>query len=287
MEHLDERVAVVTGAASGIGRAMALRFGAAGMHVMLADIEPEPLEEAAAEVRRHGRDVSSMVCDVSDLSSVESLRAATLDAFGGVHVICNNAGVGAGGAMGEMPIADWEWVLGVNLWGVIHGIKVFLPDLVAQGEGHVVNTASVAGLFSAPFMGPYNASKFAVVSISETLHHELAFMNSEVGVSVLCPAWVRTRIHESSRNRPAVAGDGATQEATPAGGDAESDDRIAGLMAGFIESGIDPAEVADAVLAAVVHRRFYILTHDGSSDAVVRRAEAIAAGEPPPFFIPQ
>lgn len=279
MEHLDGKVAVITGGASGIGLAMARRFGAAGMRLMLADVDEASLGDAAASLRGEGRDVSTFVCDVSDAASVDALAADTIEAYGSVHVVCNNAGVGAGGAMADVPLAEWEWVLGVNLWGVIHGVRSFLPLLRQAGEGHIVNTASVAGLFSAPFMGPYNVSKFGVVTLSETLFHELRLADEPVGVSVLCPAWVRTRIHESARNRPDAAGGPVTP-----GGEA---DGVGQLMRNFIETGMDPTQVADAVLAAVVANRFYILTHDDSAAAVTARAEAISSGTPPPFVLPQ
>jgi|688.fasta_scaffold01542_14 NAD(P)-dependent dehydrogenase (short-subunit alcohol dehydrogenase family) len=276
MEHLEGRVAVITGAASGIGAAMARRFGAAGMRLMLADIEPDTLGDFAAELRGEGRDVSTFVCDVSDAAAVDALATATMEAYEAVHLVCNNAGVGAGGPMADVPLAEWEWVLGVNLWGVIHGVRSFLPLLRLQDEAHIVNTASVAGLFSAPFMGPYNVSKFGVVTLSETLFHELRLSGDNVGVSVLCPAWVRTRIHESQRNRPEAAG-----------GTVEVDGGVAGIMAGFINNGMDPDKVASDVLDAVVTNRFYILTHDDSDVAVRMRADAIVASEPPPFVMPQ
>jgi NAD(P)-dependent dehydrogenase (short-subunit alcohol dehydrogenase family) len=279
VEHLDGKVAVITGGASGIGLAMARRFGAAGMQLMLADIDEVALGDAAASLRGHGRDVSTFVCDVSDAAAVDALAADTIEAYGSVHVVCNNAGVGTGGAMVDVPLAEWEWVLGVNLWGVIHGVRSFLPLLRQAGEGHIVNTASVAGLFSAPFMGPYNVSKFGVVTLSETLFHELRLSGDPIGVSVLCPAWVRTRIHESARNRPDTAGGPVTL--------GEGLDGVGEIMRNFIESGMDPDAVADAVLAAVVENRFYILTHDHSAAAVNARTAAIAAGTPPPFVMPQ
>lgn len=279
MEHLDGKVAVITGAASGIGLAMARRFGAAGMHLMLADIDEAALGDAAASLRGEGRDVSTFVCDVSDPAAVDALAADTNEAYGAVHLVCNNAGVGTGGAMADVPLAEWEWVLGVNLWGVVYGVRSFLPLLREAGEGHIVNTASVAGLFSAPYMGPYNVSKFGVVTLSETLFHELRLSGEPIGVSVLCPAWVRTRIHESARNRPAAAGGPVDP--------GEGLDGVGEIMRNFIESGMDPDAVADAVLAAVVENRFYILTHDDSAAAVAARAEAIATATPPPFVMPQ
>lgn len=277
MEHLAGKVAVITGAASGIGYALARRLGDAGMHLMLADIEPDTLGDAAATLRGQGFDVSSFVCDVSKADSVDALATATMEAYEAVHVVCNNAGVGTGGPMADVTLAEWDWVLGVNLWGVIHGVRSFLPLLRANGEpGHIVNTSSVAGLFSAPFMGPYNVSKFGVVSLSETLFHELQLSGDPIGVSVLCPAWVRTRIHESHRNRPAEAG-----------GPAAADEGIHSIIGDLIAGGIDPQAAAEAVVDAIVTNRFYILTHPDTMAAVNARNDAIGSGGPPPFVMPQ
>jgi NAD(P)-dependent dehydrogenase (short-subunit alcohol dehydrogenase family) len=279
MEALDGRVAVITGAASGIGLAMARRFGSDGMKLVLADIEPIALAAAAADLRSAGVEVLAVPTDVSDGDQVDALGRAALDAFGAVHLVCNNAGVGAGGQMDTLTTADWQWVLGVNLWGVIHGMRVFLPMLLEQGEGHIVNTASVAGLYASPFMGPYNASKFAVVAISETAFNELALTGSNVGISVLCPSWVTTRIHESDRNRP----EGLRNDSGPEGAEAAS--AMAGIVAGFIEGGIAPDEVAAQVAAAVAEKRFYIVTHPDSLDAVRLRMGAILDGSSPPFVM--
>ncbi|HAM01902.1 MAG TPA: hypothetical protein DCQ30_06690, partial [Acidimicrobiaceae bacterium] len=187
MEELRGKVAVVTGAASGIGLAVSRKAAAEGMRLVVADIEEGPLKAAADELSAAGAEVLAVPTDVSERSSVQTLCDAALERFGTVHLLHNNAGVGAGGPLWEVPEADWRWVLGVNLWGVIHGIGVFVPHMVARGEGHVVNTASLAGLASPPFMGPYNAAKHAVVTISETLAKDLRTMGSPVGVSVLCP----------------------------------------------------------------------------------------------------
>jgi NAD(P)-dependent dehydrogenase (short-subunit alcohol dehydrogenase family) len=280
MDQLAGKVAVITGAASGIGLALATRFGADGMKLVLADIEADALDRAGAGLREQGIEVVTQVTDVSKGEQVDALGQTALDAFGAVHLVCNNAGVGGGGLIETLTTADWEWVLGVNMWGVIHGMRVFLPMLQAQGEGHIVNTASVAGLVSTPFMGPYNAGKYAVVAISETAYHELAMTGSDVGVSVLCPSWVRTRIHEAARNRPADLQNG------PAAETEVRDSNVASAIQGFIEGGLPPAEVADQVAAAVAERRFYILTHPDSRSAVERRMQAIVAGEPPPFLMP-
>ena len=200
MEQLAGRVAVVTGGASGIGLAMAQRLAAEGMRIVLADIE-RPVLARGDELARAGVDVLTVPADVSLAGDVEALAATTLEHFGDVHLLCNNAGVGSRGLpIAELPLEDFSWVLGVNLFGVIHGIRSFLPHLLRNGVGHIVNTASISGLYHLPRMGPYNASKAAVVALSETLRFELEA--SGVGVSVLCPSWVRTNISTSDRNRP-------------------------------------------------------------------------------------
>ena len=196
-----------------------------------------------------------------------------------MHVFCNNAGVGGGGLSWEMPLSTWEWVIGVNLWGVIHGVRTFVPLLMQQTEAHIVNTASVAGLVAAPFMGPYNASKHAVVAISETLHHELAMSAPQVKVSVLCPGWVNTKIAESARNRPEHLKDGAAPDAD-----------AAALLRGFLEQGMPPDEVAAKVLDAMREERFWILTHDEEGDfwvdGVNRRLRSLEARTNPQFGLP-
>ena len=203
MERLEGKVAVVTGAASGIGLALATRFAAEGMRVVLADIERYALRDAGERLKASGAEVLIVPTDTSLLAEVEALASATLEHFGAVHLVCNNAGVGSRGLpIYDLPLRDFEWVLGVNLWGVIHGLHVFAPYLRLQDEGHIVNTASVSGLFFRPRMGPYNASKAAVVALSETLKFELDEEGSRVGVSVLCPSWVRTQISSAVRNLP-------------------------------------------------------------------------------------
>jgi NAD(P)-dependent dehydrogenase (short-subunit alcohol dehydrogenase family) len=280
MDELNGKVAVVTGAASGIGRGLAQRFAAEGMMLALADIEAGPLDDVATELRAGGVDVITRVTDVSDGEQVDALGDAVIDAYGAVHVVCNNAGVGGGGLMQDLTTADWQWVLGVNLWGVIHGMRVFLPKMLAQGEGHVVNTASLAGLVATPFMGPYNASKFAVVAISETTFQELRLTGSDVGVSVLCPGFVRTRIGESGRNRPEALTNPA------AAGGSETTGAFVSLLEGLIAGGLPPEEVADQVVEAIRNRRLWILTHPESMPAVQARADAIVTGGDPPFPAP-
>ncbi len=250
MDDLEGKVAVVTGAASGIGRAMADRWATEGMKVVLADVEEGPLDAARDELDAGGADVLAVRTDVSDAAQVDALAAATLEHFGAVHLVCNNAGVGGGGPIWEAELEDWKWVLGVNLWGVVHGIRAFVPHLVEQDEGHVVNTASIAGFAYAPMMGPYNASKAAVVAISETLKAELGLHGSKVGVSVLCPGWVNTRIMDSDRNRP---GGPVDDELTNLGREA---------MKQVIANGAHPDEVAHLVSAAVREGTSHIFTGD-------------------------
>lgn len=256
MQEFGGRVAVITGGASGIGLGLARRLGAEGMHVVIADIERPALDAAVAELAAAGIDVVGVPCDVTDAGQVQSLADTTVDRFGAVHVFCNNAGVGGGGLSWEMPLSMWDWVLGVNLWGVIHGIRSFVPILVQQDEAHIVNTASVAGLIAAPMMGPYNASKHAVVALSETLHHEFAIVGTAARVSVLCPGWVRTNIATSERNRP---------ESATTAADAADEQAALGrqMLAGMIENGMPPDEVAAQVVDAIRAERFWVLTHDG------------------------
>jgi len=282
METVQGKVAVVTGGASGIGRAMATRFAAEGMKVVLADIEKSALDDAVAALTASGAEAIGVPTDVADAGSVEALRDAAVAHFGTVHVLCNNAGVGTGGLSWEQSIEDWNWVLGVNLWGVIHGIRAFMPVLLEQGEGHVVNTASMAGLCSPPMMGIYNVTKHSVVTLSETMFGELAMVGTDVGVSVLCPGWVNTRIHEAGRNRP-VAEDDDVDPAVATEAQAMFRDTLGGLIA----NGLAPADVADLVLDAVLAKRFYILTHPEWKPMITNRVDAIVNGHDPTMaFLP-
>jgi len=276
VKQLEGKVAVVTGGASGIGRALAERFVAEGMRLVLADIEEKALAGAAEELGAAGATVVPVVTDVSKEASVMALADRAYAELGAVHVLCNNAGVATGGLSWELTEADWQWTLGVNLWGVIHGIRAFVPRMIAGGDdGHVVNTASMAGLLSAPFMGPYNASKFAVVTISEVLHHELAMTGAKVKVSVLCPGFVATQIGESDRNRPDELRDAFQLDPAM--------EQFRGVVMQMLASGLPPAEVAAMVLDAVRNDRFCILTHPDLKEPVRARMEAILDGEAPAF----
>jgi NAD(P)-dependent dehydrogenase (short-subunit alcohol dehydrogenase family) len=272
MKSLKGRVAVVTGAASGIGLALAERFAAEGMKVVLVDVEVEPLGRAEHFLRSAGAEVLAVPTDVAKADQVDRLAQQAHEAFGGVHVVCNNAGVGAtsGAAFWEMTRADWEWVLGVNLWGAINGMRAFVPILLEQDEGHVINTASMAGLnTSAPgSMGVYSVSKHAVVALSESLQVSLRVRGANVGVSVLCPAWVRTNISESKRNRPAEY-PAIEPERTPQATAAIE------YVRGLVAAGSPPADMAAAVVDAIHKERFYVLPHREALPGVRQRMEDI------------
>jgi NAD(P)-dependent dehydrogenase (short-subunit alcohol dehydrogenase family) len=271
MEDLQDKVAVITGGASGIGRAVAERAAAEGMRIVLADIEEGPLKQAVDDLTAAGAGALGVVTDVADRASVEALRDRALDRFGAVHLVHNNAGIGLGGPIWEVTEEDWRWILGVNLWGVIHGVATFTPLLIEQGEGHIVNTASIAGLIVAPFLGPYNATKQAVVAISETLFKDLQTVAAPVGVSVLCPGFVQTRIAESARNRPDWAPDP----------NSEVQAEVQGVVQSLVDGGIAPAAVADRVIDAVRTNTFYILTHPELDIALTTRFDDIVQGRTP------
>lgn len=281
MKELNGRVAVVTGAASGIGRATSEAFAAEGMKVVLADVEEPRLVETAGALRESGADVIEVIADVSDESAMQALAERALEAFGAVHVVHLNAGVATGGPSWTLTDNDWRWVLGVNLWGVIHGIRAFVPILLEQEEAHVVNTASMAGIVTAPFMAPYNVSKHGVVALSETLQKELQmFGGGQVGVSVLCPGWVNTGIGDSSRNRPDTF-------RNPETGGGDLADLGGGAVKGLLEAGLAPAEVAARVVDAIKTDRFYIFTHtDWMEMAKTRFEDILGERSPTGGFLP-
>ena len=261
MKVFENRVAVITGAASGIGRAMAERFAAAKMRIVLADIEETALETTLYAMRQSGATVAPFVGDVSRASDVELLAEFAYEKFGAVHILCNNAGVAGGGApVWEQSLETWQWILGVNLWGVIHGVHAFVPRMLAGGEeGHIVNTASVAGLRTGPFLSPYYASKHAVVALSESLHFDLQLAGAKLQTSVLCPAFAKTRIAESGRNQPAGTSSGQFPEG----------------MRQRVEVGMPPEVIAERVWEAVRDNQFWILTHPEADHLIRDRCEGM------------
>ena len=277
MKTFKDKVAVITGAASGIGRAIADRCAREGMRVVLADIEAPALAQAEAELTEDGADVLAVLTDVSQAGDVEALARKTLDAYGAVHLLCNNAGVGAGSTAWESTINDWQWVIGVNLWGVLHGIRTFLPIMLDQdAEGHIVNTASVAGLISYSADAAYHLTKHAIVALSEKLYYDLALRGAKVKISVLCPGMVNTRIIDGARNRPPeLQDDRSASEVTPEMVAAYEAQRQA------IEAGMSPDQVADCVFQAIAEGRFYILTHPEFRPLIEARMAAIVNGQNP------
>ncbi len=290
MDDFTGKVAVVTGAASGIGLALARRCAGEGMRVVLADVERDPLDAAAKDLAtEHGDDrVLAVPTDVRDAAAVDALAAATFERFGTAHLLCNNAGVGVGGLAWTVPADRWRWIVEVNLLSVAHGVRAFVPRMIEQGEGHVVNTASAAGILTGPGMSPYYATKHAVVALSESLFFDLRLTGGAVGVSVLCPEWVRTRIADSERNRPegVSATDMLGQPVPEPVPGAEGDDAAAApglrdVVQGLVDGGIDPDEVAAAVVDGVRAGRFWIFTHPTTVDRARLRWDAIATdGQP-------
>lgn len=265
---LRDRVAVVTGAASGLGRAMADCFADAGMRVVLADIDAAGVQEATAVLAERGAQVHAVVTDVSRAEDVDRLADEAFGRFGAVHVLCNNAGVVKSARSWDLTVEDWEWVLGVDLWSVIHGVRAFVPRMLEQAEGgHVVNTASMTGLLPMPRLAAYSAAKSAVVALSESLLHDLRAEGSDIGVSVLCPGFVATRITDSARHRPASLAHTAL---------ASGPRTVAG-----VEATVNADEAAQQVLEAVRTGRFWILTHPDYREVVLDRASAIGTSTLP------
>jgi NAD(P)-dependent dehydrogenase (short-subunit alcohol dehydrogenase family) len=263
------KVAVVTGAASGIGLALSERFATSGMHVVLADVDAAALAASAEHVGSRGVETLAVRTDVSDEASVQALAAAAVERFGAVHVVCNNAGVMSSADPWFGPLSAWTWLMGVNLWGVIHGVRAFLPVLAAQSEGHIVNTASIAGLYPG-FGAAYDATKHAVVAITDDLYTSMRQAGLPIGVSVLCPGWVRTNILDADRNWPAGLGD---EPPSTLGADI-----VLGHVRRVIDEGMPPAAVADLVADAVETERFWVLPHPEFVEIAVQRWHDIAEG---------
>ena len=283
MKDLAGRVAVVTGGASGIGRGMAERFAAESMRVVVADIEEPPLHETVRAIRSAGGEAMAVVCDVASWPSVQALRDAVVEAYGPADVLCNNAGVAATGTMAELSLKSWEWCLGVNLWGVIHGCRAFLGAMIERGSGHIVNTASILGHLSSAGLGPYNVSKHGVVAISETLHAEMLAEGTGVGVTCLCPGLVSTKILDSERNRPEhlrdhPGVDGAWDSDVVVGG-APSEARAA--MRDLYAQSLRPSEVADMVVRAILAEELWLFTDRDFDAALAARHRDIEARRTP------
>jgi len=274
MKNFKDKVAVITGAASGFGREFAVIGAKLGMKLVLADVQTDALDKVKAEFEAQGTQVVAMRCDVSKAEQVQALADAAMANFGAVHLVFNNAGVGSGGLMWENTQADWEWVLGVNLWGVIHGVRIFTPLMLecakreAGYEGHIVNTASMAGLLNPPTMGVYNVSKHAVVALSESLYQDLSLVEAPVGASVLCPYFVPTGISQSHRNRP----DDMQNKETPT-----ASQRAAQMMSDkAVSSGkVTATQVAEQTFDAIREGRFYIFSHPEALGNVQARMEDI------------
>ena len=277
MQDVAGKVAVITGAASGIGRGMAESFAAAGMKVVLADVEKDALVKTTEALRGTGADVHCVVTDVSKPEHVQALADESLKRFGAVHVVCNNAGIGVGAtSTWEATLDDWKWILDVNLMGVVHGVRTFLPIMLEQGEeSHIVNTASLAGLTTGAGSALYAVTKFGVVALSEHLHHELALAGAKTSASVLCPGYVATNILDSERNRPPEAKDSSP---LPTGPQAEA---FQEWFREQLRNGLSPRSVGDQVLSAIRDERFYILTDPDWNPMIEQRMKSILDGRNP------
>ncbi len=276
MQDLQGKTAVITGAASGMGRAFANRFARAGMNIVLSDIEAPRLDEAVAEVAAHGTTVIGQVTDVADGDAVDELADRAFGELGGVHLLCNNAGVAESPNPDFISMGAWEWVMNVNFWGVVHGHRAFLPRMIEQGVGHVVNTASMAGHL--PGHSPYTASKWAVVGITHGLYNTMATEKTGIGVSCLCPGWVRTDIAEAARNQPESAAPPALYEPT------EQQLAARDFVKAALDGGMEPDEVADLVHDAVTGDRFWIFTDMDMVQILRDKHESIVENRNPTVF---
>ncbi|MFT4987706.1 MAG: NAD(P)-dependent dehydrogenase (short-subunit alcohol dehydrogenase family) [Acidimicrobiales bacterium] len=278
MQDLEGKVAVITGGANGLGLAMARRFGAAGMRVVIGDIETGALADAEASLAADGVEVLGHRTDVAESGDLEALADAAYERFGAVHIVANNAGVGGSpGAMWELSDADWRWVIDVDLWSVIHGVRAFVPRMIAGGEeGHIINTASVAGLISGAVGGPYTVAKFGVVALSEQLYFELGRAEHPIGVSVLCPGFVNTRIYDSDRNRQEGYGP-PTNDRSPEG------EEFRDALEAMRETMIQPETIGDRVFDAVTKNQLYIVEpgSDTVSEAIQSRLDHVSARSNP------
>ncbi len=282
MKTFQGKVAVVTGAASGIGRALAERCAKEGMKVVLADIEEQALLQVSQELATQGAQTLALPTDVSQAGEVETLARKAFETYSAVHLLFNNAGVGAGKTAWESTLADWEWVLGVNLYGVVHGIRSFVPRMLeSRAEGYIVNTASIAGLTSGPGLSVYTASKHAVVSLTETLYHELTLRGASIGVSVLCPGFVKTRIQDAERNRPARLQNAPSEQKL-----SREEQEGGQILKLAIQKGMSPQQQAEVVFEAIREERFYIYPPEFKA-GIQTRMEDILQLRNPTLLLPK
>jgi NAD(P)-dependent dehydrogenase (short-subunit alcohol dehydrogenase family) len=282
MKKFKGKTAVITGGASGIGRAIGELFAREGMNIVLADIEQAALNHTVSTLRGDGYNCEGVLTDVSSADDVERLADAAMDCFGAIHIVCNNAGVIAGGLLWEESLADYRWLMDVNVWGVVHGIRSFVPRMIQQGiDCHIVNTASMAALTAMPYTGIYNMTKHAVLALSESLYHELAFNAPNVKVSVLCPEAINTGIAAAERNRPQrYSGEGDIMETG-------SRDLAMQLLADTVAAGIGPEVMAQRVLEAIREERFYILSEEEAwRKTTEARLDDVREGRNPSFVPP-
>lgn len=287
MKTFQGKVAVITGAASGIGRALAERCILEGMKVVLADVEEQALQQTNRELAAQGGETLAVQTDVSQATAVERLAQKAFETYSAVHLLFNNAGVGAGKTAWESTLADWEWVLGVNLYGVIHGIRSFVPGMLeSEVEGYIVNTASMAGLTSSPGLSVYMASKHAVVSLSETLYHELTLRESRIGVSVLCPGFVKTRIQDAERNRPARLQNVSEEHAAYEQKASRAEQEGGQLLQQAIREGMSPQQLVDMTFTAIRAGRFYIYPPEFRG-GIASRMEDMLVPRNPTLLLPK